>query len=573
MNKDRLGILFGPLRLRWSGAPALLVWLLPVFAWAPLTSPGYPELQSGFLPVFNLVDLLSHWRVWGWVPLIGRPFDGLRGEGSLPYLLAALFRLLGASPPDAVKLVFAISILAGAVGMYRWARQWLPSWPALVAAMAYVYWPVGLATVYVRGALAEAVLLGLLPWVLGAAQDLRSSGFSRFGRLKSSLQGGVLALGLAVALWTQAGLGLWLAALLLGSWLMGVVSRPKPQVDMHKPTPAAQGNRGLLGQGWFLASWAAGLALAALGALPVLLRRGWGGASYVTFREHFVYPHQLLWPGWGHGPSIPGPDDTLTFSLGIIVFGLAVTALAHPGRSDEPERHQVRREVLGCLVPALFLIFLSSTLATAVWDVLPALSRTLTYPWQLLLLVGPWLAQLAGMGAQKLDALLPVGSSDLDSGRGVVSTMLIALILLAVYGNLRLATSQVPVPSAPVAIFGQDEIALLRVRTVGAPGPGGRVTVAVEWQALRPLGRDYTVFFHVLGPDGTRYGQQDTMPLAGRLPTSRWQPGQVVADQYTALLPANAPVSDAYRYWLGFYLSETGERLSTSTDDKVVLQP
>src|SRR5690606_15816699 len=43
--------------LATPGRPAAttwLAWLLPVFAWAPLTYPGYFEFLSGFAPVFNL---------------------------------------------------------------------------------------------------------------------------------------------------------------------------------------------------------------------------------------------------------------------------------------------------------------------------------------------------------------------------------------------------------------------------------------------------------------------------------------------------------------------------------------
>jgi hypothetical protein len=99
------------------------------------------------------------------------------------------------------------------------------------------------------------------------------------------------------------------------------------------------------------------------------------------------------------------------------------------------------------------------------------------------------------------------------------------------------------------------------------------VTALVRWQALRPLDHDYTVFFHAIGPDGNRWGQQDTMPQGNQLPTSQWRPGQVVTDQYQVILAPGAPISSDYRYYLGLYLWQTGQRLATGTDDKVVLGP
>jgi hypothetical protein len=43
---------------------------------------------------------------------------------------------------------------------------------------------------------------------------------------------------------------------------------------------------------------------------------------------------------------------------------------------------------------------------------------------------------------------------------------------------------------------------------------------------------NYTVFTHLTAPDGTTWGQWDNQPQQGRSPTTRWVPGQVVADQY-----------------------------------------
>ena len=123
-----------PVRFTWLAATTLLAWLLPVFAWAPLAYPGYFEFHSGSLPIFNLTDLAQRLTDLGWAPTVGQPYDLLRGERALPYLLAAAARLVGASSVVAVKLVFGLSLLAGALGMFGWARRRLGGWPALVAA-------------------------------------------------------------------------------------------------------------------------------------------------------------------------------------------------------------------------------------------------------------------------------------------------------------------------------------------------------------------------------------------------------------------------------------------------------
>jgi hypothetical protein len=82
---------------------------------------------------------------------------------------------------------------------------------------------------------------------------------------------------------------------------------------------------------------------------------------------------------------------------------------------------------------------------------------------------------------------------------------LLTMTLLGAYGVLNPTSTRVPVPDAPVAIFGDNQIALLSTDTSGVPGPDGQVTLLTRWQALRPIDQDYTVFFHAVGPDGSRW--------------------------------------------------------------------
>jgi hypothetical protein len=60
------------------------------------------------------------------------------------------------------------------------------------------------------------------------------------------------------------------------------------------------------------------------------------------------------------------------------------------------------------------------------------------------------------------------------------------------------------------------------------------------------------------------------MPQGGKTPTSGWRPGALVEDQYTLALKPGAP--PAIHYVLGLYQWQTGQRLPTAGDDKVVLK-
>jgi hypothetical protein len=84
--------------------------------------------------------------------------------------------------------------------------------------------------------------------------------------------------------------------------------------------------------------------------------------------------------------------------------------------------------------------------------------------------------------------------------------------------------------------------------------------VQLHWQAMAQMDTDYTVFVHLVGPDGAIASQHDAMPQAGAYPTSAWQPGEIVIDDHTVELPASADLEN-YSLLVGLYQSETGDRL------------
>ena len=264
-------------------------------------------------------------------------------------------------------------------------------------------------------------------------------------------------------------------------------------------------------------------------------QHGLGNATYVTFAEHFVYPFQLLLAGWGVGPSIPGPDDTLTFSLGIVAFGLAVLGIVlfreGARRRASTDNDTItptlqRTHALFALAVVLILAALSTTLAAFFWQGLPFLARTLTYPWQLLLLAGPWLAWLAGLGGRALLDLWPEEARR----RWTVPLFagLLTITLLGAYGVLNPTTTSVPVPDAPVAIFGDNQIALLSADPVGAPD-AGRTGQAAD--PLAGAAADRPGLHRLLPCRGT--GRQ---PLG---PAGHHAPGRQAAHQQLAAGPGH----------------------------------
>ncbi len=90
---------------------------------------------------------------------------------------------------------------------------------------------------------------------------------------------------------------------------------------------------------------------------------------------------------------------------------------------------------------------------------------------------------------------------------------------------------------------------------------GDPIGLILYWRATGKIDRDYTVFAHLVAPDGAIVAQSDSQPRKGRLPTREWAPSQFIAD--AILIPAGAAVAaSGYRIKIGWYDSQTRQRLA-----------
>jgi hypothetical protein len=95
--------------------------------------------------------------------------------------------------------------------------------------------------------------------------------------------------------------------------------------------------------------------------------------------------------------------------------------------------------------------------------------------------------------------------------------------------------------------------------------PGKKLSLTLVWHADRPPTMPYTVFNHLVGPDGALYGQWDNPPVHGTYPTTDWAAGEAVFDQYLIPLKEDAPPGE-YHLLVGMYDPATGQRLAVLDD-------
>ena len=92
-----------------------------------------------------------------------------------------------------------------------------------------------------------------------------------------------------------------------------------------------------------------------------------------------------------------------------------------------------------------------------------------------------------------------------------------------------------------------------------------QVNLKLYWQAFAKMNSDYTAFVHVLDASGKVVAQRDASPRNGTYPTSIWDVGEIVSDEYALVVPpaARAP----FTVEIGMYEQPSLKRLPVNNGD------
>ena len=363
--------------------PTILILLLLIPAIRALFGPGY----------FNMHDDLQVMRIFqmekcfadGQIPCRWAP-DMAYGYGqamfnyysALPYYLGVLIRVLTPlSLMGTVKLLFMISLVAGAYGMYFLAKEFWGRRGGVLAAVFYTYAPYHAVDVYVRGAMAESFSLAILPFLWWSIYLLiKKASFLR-----------VAAAAIATAaILTTHNISTMIYFPFTAVWAAFWLIKFRALRQIPKLVFAA-----------FV-----GLGLSAFFIGPAIFEQSLIQtqhliSEYSDYHGHFVTLRQLFISRfWGDGPSIFGEGDGMSFQVGWPHWWVGVLVapliIVWAKRKKNLDKAILLTGFLGFFAMASFLTHPRSFF---IWEAIP-LMAFIQFPWRFLGLSMFFLALGAG---------------------------------------------------------------------------------------------------------------------------------------------------------------------------------
>lgn len=327
-----------------------------------------------------------------WVPDLayGFGFPLFNFYPPLPYLIGQLFRLIGLSFVETVKMTFSLSIFLSGAFMYLFAKRFFGRVGGLLSAIFYIWAPYHSVDVYVRGAMNESWALVWFPLIMYSTTMLLQS--EKFA-LKKILSKKFLISDSAKYMYVL--IFSW-AALFLSHNLMVLIFTPVFAVFTFFLLISKKAWDKVI----ILAVsglWALGIA--AFFTIPALLENKFTQVEtvltgYYDYSAHFVSIGQLLLSRfWGYGPSVWGVEsDGMPFQIGHLHWILSLIILGAIALVLLKKRKKILPFLLEneYIMIAVFFIFVGWTSAfmthqrsAPIYQLLKQL-KYLQFPWRFL---------------------------------------------------------------------------------------------------------------------------------------------------------------------------------------------
>jgi len=189
---------------------------------------------------------------------------------------------------------------------------------------------------------------------------------------------------------------------------------------------------------------------------------------------------------------------------------------------------------------------------------------------------------LSGMFFSRYGSSLLVGANDSDQPAGLRDHQVAYVYTFDARGGRKeQLVAKEPVarstPSVPVDLGNSVRLEGFELvnATIKREQP---IILLLYWRGLKPIGKDYTVFVHLIDQSNRVLAGYDGEPRGGKSPTHAWVPGQRIVDAIQIPLPDSIPVG-VYRLEVGLYDASTTQRLQVldvngrATGDRILIEP
>lgn len=297
----------------------------------------------------------------------------------LPYYLSGVLWGLGLPLEIAVKLLFLLPNVLAVMGAFYLGKKWHGSAAGLILAAVFSLAPYRAVNLFVRGAVSESWGMMAFPWILLSFIWLAEGKKRGFWGLLLSLVVLILSHNLTTLLFVPFTILIGFGYLLFKTW-----------GKWQKLSSLKLLARGML-------AYILAVGISAFYVVPAFFERNLvqleaATGEYYQYFNHFLYLRQFFVPFWGYGGSVWGPEDGLSFFLGLSFLGIiGLSGLMitwqvikllqkQPLKKSSVTLQQVQKAGVFLALGSLCL-FLATTKANTVWQLVPILSFV-QFPWR-----------------------------------------------------------------------------------------------------------------------------------------------------------------------------------------------
>ncbi len=353
--------------------PRLILFLLIIPAFFFLLKPGYYNMHDDMQMIrqLSMEKCLQDGQIpCRWSPDLGYGYGYplFNFYPPLPYIVGQTFRLLGFSFVSTIKLTAVLQFIFSALAMFALAKHFFGPLGGLVSALFYTYAPYHSVNIYVRGAMNEAWALVFFPLIYLYSYKIITSA-------KNTKNIILLSLSLVGLLLSHNPMVLTMM-LFLPFWVIFWAVKKNKNIKIFLP---------------LIASGLISLALTAFYTLPVifeskLVQIETMFENYYHYTVHFVSLYQLFLSSfWGDGPSLWGPNDQMSFSIGYLHWIIPAVILLFSATKYLKTKKISSPFTISSLLASLGLlaVFLTHQRSSFIWTLLPPIQK-IQFPWRFL---------------------------------------------------------------------------------------------------------------------------------------------------------------------------------------------